>query len=111
MLKDGKDDQDFLSKCSYLKNQTWEIKGKKRPGALTMPNARKKPPKGYSGSERVDYKGGFQIKHYAAEVIYDVDYWVEKNRDSLKDDQYRAIASSRYLKNDQGNPRSLLTLF
>jgi len=95
MLKDGKDDAKFLEQVTYLKGKSWEIKGRQVPGAISIPKTRGS--KGYEGSERIKYKGGFQIRHYAAEVIYDVDYWVEKNRDSLQDEQYKAIASSRYL--------------
>lgn len=45
-------------------------------------------------------------------MIYDVDYWVEKNRDSLQDEQYKAIASSKYLvSSGKGQHVSLLSKF
>ena len=40
-------------------------------------------------------RGGFEISHYAAAVIYDVDGWVEKNRDQLRSEVFDAVASSR----------------
>ena len=33
-------------------------------------------------------RGGFAIRHYAAEVIYDVDGWLDKNKDSLTSEAY-----------------------
>lgn len=66
MLKDGKDDAKFLEQVTYLKGKEWEIKGRKVPGAISIPKTRGS--KGYEGSERIKYKGGFQIRHYAAEA-------------------------------------------
>jgi len=100
-LKDGKDDVKFLQMITYLKGKTWQIKGKKIETAISIPKTRGRS--GYEGSERIKYAGGFQIRHYAAEVIYDVDYWVEKNRDQLETEQYKTIAQSAYL-NESGKP-------
>ena len=66
------------------------------PTAYSEP--RNHPKKGYAGALTADGKstrGGFQIVHYAAAVIYDVDGWTDKNKDSLTDDMYKAIASSK----------------
>ena len=38
----------------------------------------------------------FLIRHYAANVVYDVTAWVDKNRDLLSREQLSCINSSRY---------------
>lgn len=56
----------------------------------------------------------FVIEHYAGKVVYDSNGFLEKNRDKLNDDAYKAITSSRFqflvdLFNDT-NPASRATL-
>ena len=41
-------------------------------------------------------RGGFAIRHYAAEVIYDVDGWLDKNKDSLTAEAY-TVSHPRWL--------------
>ena len=66
-----------------------------------MPSAYSEPKntkRGYIGAKKADgrgTRGGFQIVHYAAAVIYDVDGWTDKNKDSLTDDMYGAIVTSK----------------
>jgi myosin heavy subunit len=44
--------------------------------------------------KKLSSKDTFVIKHYAANVTYDVNGWLEKNRDTLKDDIRRLMRAS-----------------
>ena len=75
---DGKGEAALLTK---LKNnlsapKTWTIKGVEVANAFSMTGVKDK----YEGARG---QGGFKVEHYAANVIYDVEEWCEKNNDKI----------------------------
>eukprot|EP00656_Telonema_subtile_P056929 TRINITY_DN9247_c0_g2_i6.p1 TRINITY_DN9247_c0_g2~~TRINITY_DN9247_c0_g2_i6.p1 ORF type:complete len:1008 (+),score=215.87 TRINITY_DN9247_c0_g2_i6:201-3224(+) len=96
MLNDTKGDDTFQGNLekSFKDPKNWTIKGQTVPSAFSVP--RKSARTGYEGGNMANGgpRGGFMIRHYAAEVIYDVEGWLDKNRDSVGPEAYKAIASS-----------------
>jgi len=80
-----KGDRKFLdSLTKKFKGQKWHVKGEDVDNAFGVPSRRK-----YNGS-------AFVVNHYAADVIYDVTDWLDKNRDKLTGEQYDAVAHSAF---------------
>jgi len=108
---DGKGEAALLTK---LKNnlsapKTWTIKGIEVANAFAMTGVKDK----YEGARG---KGGFKVEHYAANVIYDVEEWCEKNNDKISKTKYDCIQKSGLIDaatpgRDPGDSRSLLAGF
>lgn len=96
LLNDTKGDDAFQSNLekAFKEPKIWTIKGQTVPSAFSVP--RKSARTGYEGGNMANGgpRGGFMIRHYAAEVIYDVEGWLDKNRDSVGPEAYKAMASS-----------------
>eukprot|EP00658_Telonema_sp_P-2_P011550 TRINITY_DN14415_c0_g1_i6.p1 TRINITY_DN14415_c0_g1~~TRINITY_DN14415_c0_g1_i6.p1 ORF type:complete len:926 (+),score=160.55 TRINITY_DN14415_c0_g1_i6:64-2841(+) len=91
----GDDELQANLEKAFKEPKNWTIKGQTVPSAFSVPRKTKR--NGYMGGDTASGgpRGGFNIRHYAAEVTYDVAGWLDKNRDSVGREAYEAISTSQ----------------
>jgi len=115
---DGKGEEKLLTNLNkhLSKPDKWTIKGVEVDNAFAMvkaKNMRGAPKDAWIGA-RGNY--GFMVQHYAANVIYDVEEWCDKNADKITQLKYDTLCTSKIITaatpgRDKGQSRSLLAGF
>eukprot|EP00658_Telonema_sp_P-2_P083776 TRINITY_DN9160_c0_g5_i1.p1 TRINITY_DN9160_c0_g5~~TRINITY_DN9160_c0_g5_i1.p1 ORF type:complete len:1074 (+),score=297.10 TRINITY_DN9160_c0_g5_i1:181-3402(+) len=97
--KADKSFKDRLDK-KFAKPTEWTVKGKSVPSGYVQHKITRRT---YQGE-------GFKIRHYANDVLYDVNGWVEKNLDRVPSVSYECLVNSQFLQSPVAE-RSILQTF